>query len=159
MADDVTDLVGSAGGWLYDRVMAGWDVTVILSAQEDVRPIQILGAKFMDLRGALTGPPRQPAAIAIPAALYRRELSAREAVHAAVGRRVEVTLWGQNCPRELSRLLTDTIHELSWAARIFKTRALAAAAGSAEFAPPKEVFRTVTRNRRSMGVLFRNSLC
>jgi hypothetical protein len=155
LATDVTDVVGSTGGWLYDQVMAGWDVTVLLAAQHDVRPLHILGAKVVDLRDALTGPPRRPAAIAAPTALYRRDRGAREAVRSAIERgQVEITLWGHNCPRELSRLLTSTAHELSWSARVFKTRALAVAAGSAELVPPIEVFRTVTRNRHSMSGLF-----
>lgn len=151
VATSVVEVVSCAGGWLYDRATAGWDVTVLLAAQPDVRPLHILGAKVVDLRDALAGPPRRPAAIAAAVALYEADLGVRDEIHAAVvGGRVEVTLWGQNCPRELSRCATDTTHELSWAARIFKTQALSAAAAPAELVPPFETFHTLARDRRAV---------
>src|SRR4051794_9208449 len=42
-ADDVTDLVRSAGGWLYDRSKAGWDVNVVVTGGCNPLPLQILG--------------------------------------------------------------------------------------------------------------------
>ena len=44
VAADVADVVKFAGGWLFDRAMAGWDVTVLLVDHPDERPLQILGA-------------------------------------------------------------------------------------------------------------------
>ncbi len=37
------DAVRSAGGWLCDRVRAGWNVTVTVPDGADVRPLTILG--------------------------------------------------------------------------------------------------------------------
>ena len=37
VAPTVLDAVRFAGGWVYDRVMAGWDVTVLIGTDEDVR--------------------------------------------------------------------------------------------------------------------------
>ena len=53
VASSVLDVVRFAGGWLFDRSMAGWDVTVLLSERADDRPLQILGAQTMDLEHAL----------------------------------------------------------------------------------------------------------
>lgn len=47
---DATDVVRSAGGWLFDRVMAGWDVQVTLTRACDVRPLQILGLRIGECR-------------------------------------------------------------------------------------------------------------
>lgn len=43
VADDVGELVNSAGGWLCDRMMAGWDVSVALPQPHNLRPLHILG--------------------------------------------------------------------------------------------------------------------
>src|SRR3984885_16045374 len=43
------DVVRSAGGWLYDRVRAGWQVAVLLPPHSDTRPLQILGVYVADL--------------------------------------------------------------------------------------------------------------
>jgi hypothetical protein len=42
-ACDVVDVVRSAGGWLFDRSMAGWNVNVIMPGGCDPLPLQILG--------------------------------------------------------------------------------------------------------------------
>ena len=43
VAASVADVVRFAGGWMYDRVMAGWDVTVLLADDVDERPLRVLG--------------------------------------------------------------------------------------------------------------------
>ncbi|MGA8547342.1 MAG: hypothetical protein WB785_19075, partial [Mycobacterium sp.] len=53
VAANVADVVRFAGGWLFDRAMAGWDVTVLLVDHPDERPLQILGAQILDLEYAL----------------------------------------------------------------------------------------------------------
>ena len=49
IAASAADAVHSAGGWLYDRAMAGWEVTVLLPQSCDSRPLRILGVGAMDL--------------------------------------------------------------------------------------------------------------
>ena len=49
VAASAVDVVQSAGGWLYDRVMAGWEVTVLLPHGCDTRPLRILGVRALDL--------------------------------------------------------------------------------------------------------------
>ena len=44
-ACDVADVVRHAGGWLYDRAMAGWDVAVTVTGNCDVTPLRILGVR------------------------------------------------------------------------------------------------------------------
>ena len=39
VAANAADAVRFAGGWMYDRVMAGWDVTVLLADRTDERPL------------------------------------------------------------------------------------------------------------------------
>lgn len=38
-AHSVIEVDDDAGGWLFDRVMAGWDATVFLAADADVREL------------------------------------------------------------------------------------------------------------------------
>ncbi|HWF27336.1 MAG TPA: hypothetical protein VG327_02980, partial [Mycobacterium sp.] len=45
VAASTVDVVQSAGGWLYDRVMAGWEVTVLLPHSCDSRSLRILGVR------------------------------------------------------------------------------------------------------------------
>ena len=45
VAADAGDAVVGAGGWLFDRVRAGWKVSVVVPASCDVRPLEILGVR------------------------------------------------------------------------------------------------------------------
>ena len=56
----VLDAVRFAGGWIYDRVMAGWDVTVLVNSGEDVRPLEVLGAEALDLESVLESWEQRP---------------------------------------------------------------------------------------------------
>ena len=53
VAANPVDVVQSAGGWLYDRMMAGWEVTVLLPDGFDTRPLRILGVRTSDLQAEL----------------------------------------------------------------------------------------------------------
>src|ERR1700678_796445 len=39
------EAVRCAGGWLFDQVMAGWDVTVVAVDIGDLRSLEILGVR------------------------------------------------------------------------------------------------------------------
>src|SRR5580692_6172670 len=54
VAASAVDVVQSAGGWLYDRVMAGWEVTVLLPDSRDTRSLRILGVRVLDLESEET---------------------------------------------------------------------------------------------------------
>ena len=75
VAPTVLDAVRFAGGWIYDRVMAGWDVTVLIGSDEDVRPLQILGAQTLDLESVLEAweDRPHPQTVAVAADLFDRD--------------------------------------------------------------------------------------
>lgn len=68
VAATVIDVVRFAGGWIFDRSMAGWDVTVLVADHPDVRPLQIVGARVLDLEDALTSVQSRPRPQALAAA-------------------------------------------------------------------------------------------
>ncbi|OBA71422.1 hypothetical protein A5641_01610 [Mycobacterium sp. 1554424.7] len=133
VAGSVADVVRFAGGWLFDRSMAGWDVTVLLTDladRRDLRPLQIIGAQTLDLEDALAAVETRPhpQALAAAADLFGCDSRVRDGVSQALDRGVtEVTLWGEDCPAELDDSVGLVQHRLSMAAKIFKGRALAAA--------------------------------
>jgi hypothetical protein len=145
VAASVVDVVRFAGGWLFDRAMAGWDVTVLLADRADDRPLQILGAQTMDLEHALASVDTRPRpqALAAAADLFGCDSQVRQGVLQALDHGVtEVTLWGQTWPAELDDSVGLVQHRLSSAAQIFKGQALAAAAVPVGSIDPTETFRS-----------------
>jgi len=145
VAASVVDVVRFAGGWLFDRAMAGWDVTVLLADPADDRPLQILGAQTMDLEHALASVDTRPRpqALAAAADLFGCDSQVRQGVLQALDHGVtEVTMWGQTWPAELDDSVGLVQHRLSSAAQIFKGQALAAAAVSVDSIDPTETFRS-----------------
>ncbi|HWC84749.1 MAG TPA: hypothetical protein VG756_32725 [Pseudonocardiaceae bacterium] len=137
--------VGSAGGWLFDRVMAGWDVLALVAAYDDARPMHILGARVVDMDAALTSPVRgpRPHALAVDAELYEAD----RRVHKMVQRSIEdglteVLVWGERVPADLDCHNSALHHRLSVAARAFKSQALAAAAAPVHVLDGTEIFRS-----------------
>ena len=131
VAADVADVVRFAGGWLFDRAMAGWDVTVLLVDHPDERPLQILGAQVLDLEYALAtaGHRPPPQTLAAAADLFGCDSRVRQGVVQALDQgATEVTLWGETWPAELDDSVGLVQHRLSAAAQAFKAQALAAAA-------------------------------
>jgi hypothetical protein len=131
IAASVADVVQSAGGWLFDRRMAGWEVNILLSERNDARPLRILGATAIDLRTGLASFPRGPeraAALAVAADLLAIDESIQEEVLEAVRSGLtEVALWGNSRPANVGGQVDSTEYRLSAAARVFKGHALAAA--------------------------------
>ena len=130
VAPTVLDAVKFAGGWVYDRVMAGWDVTVLIAADEDVRSLEILRAEVRDLESVLESweDRPHPQTIAVAADLFERDDRLRQGVLSALEQgATEVTLWGERLPAELDNSVDSVQHQLSAAARAFKAQALAAA--------------------------------
>ena len=144
-------MVRFAGGWLFDRAMAGWDVTVLLADhgadRSDDRPLQISGAQTLDLEDALAIG-RNPAPS--PGRWRPRRTCSdatrgcgKECLQALDHGVTEVTLWGETWPAELDDSVGGVHHRLSMAARTFKAQALAAALNVAE-APPSSIGHTET---------------
>lgn len=139
VAPNALDAVRCAGGWIYDRVMAGWDVTVLVGEHDDVRPLQILGADVLGLESVLEEweDRPHPQTVAVAAELFESDPRVLAHVRNALDQgATEVTLWGEHLPAELHHSVDSAQHHLSAAARAFKARALAAvndaAAGSVD---------------------------
>lgn len=126
---NVPEVVKFAGGWLVDRVMAGWDVTVLVDGAQDLRPLEILGVVTQDLEAALEdwSDRPHPQTVAVASELFSADARVRQGVLNALEHGLtEVTLWGEHCPEELDDTVGSVRHQLSAAARAFKAQALAA---------------------------------
>jgi hypothetical protein len=144
MAPCIAEVVRFAGGWLFDQVMAGWDVTVLTTDPAEPRPLAILGVRTVDLEGVLERRVRGSClqAIAVHADLYDADTRVRRMVTEALGEgQTDVRFWGERWPDELDGAAGPVWHRLSVAARAFKAQALAAAAVPADPAELTEVFR------------------
>jgi hypothetical protein len=128
VAASAADVVQSAGGWLYDRAMAGWEVTVLLPRARDDRSLRILGVRAADLEPELASLGAGSTALAVSAQAFTADARVREAVLEALGNPlIEVALWGDGWPLGVNRATARAQHLLSGAARTFKGYALAAA--------------------------------
>lgn len=130
VAADAVDVVHSAGGWLYDRVMAGWQVTVLLPKRCDIRALRILGVGVLDTESefvpAAMGSTSQT--LAVSAEAFAVDARLRDKVLESLDDRwTEVALWGDGWPLGMDRGLAKAQHLLSAAARRFKGAALTAA--------------------------------
>jgi hypothetical protein len=140
LASCPVEAVRSTGGWLFDRVMAGWEAAVFLADGSDSRPLRILGAYPADLASSVRG--IRPQAIAVEAELYAADPRVRRIVRDALDEGVaEVKLWGSWWPDDLDGGLAVQ-HRLSVAARAFKAQAMAAAAVPGESIAGTETFRS-----------------
>jgi hypothetical protein len=125
VAGSPVDVVQSAGGWLYDRVMAGWEVTVLLADSCDTRTLRILGVRTLDLESAMSSTSQS---LAVSAEAFTADARVRDKVFKSLDSRLtEVALWGDGWPLGVNRAMTRAQHVLSAAARTFKGYALAAA--------------------------------
>ncbi|HUN33206.1 MAG TPA: hypothetical protein VMU95_14435 [Trebonia sp.] len=145
IAPTAADAVKSAGGWLFDQALAGWDVTVITAEQADHRSLRILGVREHTLEAALAyrADGACVRAIALSAALFDSDERVRHMVLGAVETGLpELRLWGEGgLPAELAGRAEAVSHRLSAAARAFKAQALAAAAIEKDGLTGTEEFR------------------
>ncbi|MET7769372.1 hypothetical protein [Nocardia sp. NPDC005366] len=149
-------MVTHAGGWLFDRAMAGWEVVVLVDETDDRRALEILGAHVVDLESALASPIRipLPQAIAVDSQLYRADARVRDGIAEVFDYRLidEVTMWGDGVPYDLEERLIPVRHRLSTAARMFKQTALSAAGARSAPTEPSELFRSRTALSRPQGM-------
>jgi hypothetical protein len=127
IASTVADVVTSAGGWLYDRRMAGWQVNVLLSDRAGERALRILGAEALDLSGdlqSITDEPDRAATVAVAADVYAADERVRRFVSGSDRSRAEVALWGDMA--SLDQEVSSVSYRLSAAAKVFKSHALTA---------------------------------
>jgi hypothetical protein len=140
VAPTVADVVSCVGGWLVDRAMLGWDITVLIAQpQQDLRPLSILGVRSFAFDAVLKARMRLPIrdGMSVAADLYFGDARVRRYVIRRVHQRQsEFTLWGQDRLVNSDDDQTTTTsavtieHRLSGAARTFKAHALGAALGS-----------------------------
>lgn len=142
MADDVADAVSAAGGLIFDRVGAGWDVQVFLAERTDGRALHILGVDARDLSDGITSAAEWPDAIVVAADLYLYEVRVRRYVGTASRQHgSEITVWGGDWPATLNSGIGPVEHRLSLAANAFKRHAMEAA-GLAPLPTHTESFRS-----------------
>jgi|HubBroStandDraft_3_1064219.scaffolds.fasta_scaffold195483_2 hypothetical protein len=138
VASSPADVVCSVGGWLYDRVRAGWEVTVLLPQPSDTRPLQILGMHVSELASKMPPASTECAArgLAVSADMFASDSRIRHEVLNALDRwMTEVTLWHDGWPLAVGHRTTTVQHVLSSAARAFKRHALTAAGISCSVGP------------------------
>jgi hypothetical protein len=146
IAPTAADAVEHAGGWLFDQVLAGWDVTVIVPELGDDTSLQILGVRPHTLETVLAyrADGSCLSAIALSDAMFAADEQVRGMVLAAVETGLpELRLWGAGggAPTELAQRVGPVAHRLSAAARAFKAQALAAASVCGAGPADTEVFR------------------
>ncbi|GGV18906.1 hypothetical protein GCM10010182_45640 [Actinomadura cremea] len=146
------EAVRFTGGWLFDRAMAGWEVTVFSADRATSRPLRILGARAGRLETLPVALRRGPAArsIAVHADLYGTHLAVRRIVLDALREgAAEARFWGHESAAgpdgpALSPFAPFSVgHRLSAAARAFKAQALSAASIPDGAVEPIETFWTV----------------
>jgi hypothetical protein len=148
VASSVDDVVRSAGGWLFDRAMAGWEVRLSVAEPFHARPLRILGISALALDPSFEPVPNWACtqAIAVAADVVNSDERVRESVVVALERGLtEVTLWGDTWPPELHRRVDAVQHRLSAAARAFKAHALSAAELPPASPTHTETFRSGSR--------------
>jgi hypothetical protein len=153
VAASVADVVRSAGGWVFDRMWAGWDVNALVADHRESRPLQILGARTFDLRAefpAIMKRSGRGRELVVAADLLATDGRVREDVLEMLNRGViEVAVWGDNWPADLGPTVETVEHRLSAAAQAFKAHALVAAAISNASVPRTEtLFRVGAGKRR-----------
>ncbi|MFD4356938.1 hypothetical protein ACFWPX_30600 [Nocardia sp. NPDC058518] len=129
VAGTAADVVRHAGGWLCDRTMAGWEVTVVLADSRDVDAVEILGASVLDLDTSLAAAVHDPwpHALAVAADLFTTDARVRAGLLDCLDHgRAEVVVWGESVPASLDERLDTVHHRISVAAQTFKDCALTA---------------------------------
>jgi hypothetical protein len=128
VATNIADVVTSIGGLIFDRAMAGWDVTVAVDGNVDDRAIRILGARVATTAAGLdcAGSPSRPRVLAVATDVFvANEPVRRLALAARKGNATDVLLWGRRHPPNLNCRFVPVRHRPSAAAHVFKSHALA----------------------------------
>jgi hypothetical protein len=131
VAANIPDAVMSIGGLIFDRAMAGWDVSVVIDGGSDRviddRPIRILGGRVAKRLESLVGPSARPHMLAVATdVMVKSEAVRRHVLAAGNDNEAEVLLWGRHHPTNLNCRFVAGVHRPSAAAHVFKSQALAA---------------------------------
>jgi hypothetical protein len=129
LGTDAAELVRSAGGWMFDRAMAGWRVNAWLLDAAEPRPLQVLGVRAHRLEPGVYGLDGEIAGgLAVSSDLVAAHGGVRDEVRSVLASgRAEVVLWGGQWPDLLGGRAEPVRYRMSAAARTFKRHALMAA--------------------------------
>ncbi len=122
----------SIGGLIFDRAMAGWDVSVVVDGEidgaVDDRPIRILGARVAKRLRVRRRGGAAPSAHACGRDGRDGQKRRRTPAGACAGndKETEVLLWGRHHPTNYAGTFVAARHQPSAAAHVFKSQALAA---------------------------------
>jgi hypothetical protein len=106
VATNIADVVTSIGGLIFDRAMAGWDVTVTVDGNADDRAIRILGGRVAKLAAGPdgTGSAPRPQVLAVATDVFVANEPVRRLVLAArKSNAADVLLWPRGEPSSRSR--------------------------------------------------------
>jgi hypothetical protein len=129
VAGNIADAVRSIGGLIFDRAMAGWEVSVVVDSDtgSDDRPLRILGARVAT---RLSDPshllPRPHLLAAATDVMVKSDAVRRRVLAIGDDNETEVLLWGRHHPTNLNRTFVAVRHQPSAAAHVFKAQALTA---------------------------------
>ena len=130
VAANLVDAVMSIGGLMFDRAMAGWDVSVVVDGTDrviDDRPIRILGGRVAKRSEDRVGLLARPHLLAVATdVMVKSEAVRRQVLAAGNDKDAEVLLWGRHHPTNLNCRFVAARHRPSAAAQVFKSQALAA---------------------------------
>lgn len=147
VADDVADVVSGIGGWLFDRAMAGWRVSVAADEAGDDRALGILGLKAVGPSG-LWRSAEADAVVMTAIGTSRFEPGDQGLTMRNPGG--DVVFFGSRGPEGLGLQLERARYRPSAAALAFKAHALAVAGVDPASADTVE---TLFRCGRSAGLL------
>lgn len=126
-SDSVREVVAEAGGWIVDRVLAGWRVTLITDADDGECAGRILGCE-VTIGSAITDALRpRPYGIVLTSARCRTDSQLQKCIADALDRQIaEISLIGVRPSGRCDPRLRPVTHRLSSAAQAFKAHALLA---------------------------------
>jgi len=127
-SDSVREVVAEVGGWIVDRVLAGWSVTLITDADDGECAGRILGCE-VTIGSAIADASRpRPYGIVLTSALCRTDSQLQQCIADALDRQIaEISLIGARPSGRCDPRLRPVTHRASSAAQAFKAQALLAA--------------------------------
>lgn len=131
LTGDTPDTIVSAGGLIFDRAAAGWDVDVYGPHAVDDRAFRILGVRTPVLQCDIDWT-NDTDCVVVAGSLYEKDRTTRRLFQkAATMDGTEAALWGADWPSELGPGMGVVEHRLSLAALAFKSEAMKAVGLSA----------------------------
>jgi hypothetical protein len=120
ITDSVLEAIRHAGGLMFDRRRAGWEVVVVTDDAVHSRAVAILGARIESPGDVVSRRDHEQREIRTVLSAISEEPAGRE----NLGPRNELLLWGHQVDDESTGALRPVRHDLSTAAQIFKAQAL-----------------------------------